>query len=325
MRISVGIFGWLVAVLISQFAFGQNQQNPHDVVVATVGNEQVTLAQVQVQLRATLGKRSVTEKAKPILMAAAARQLVNQLLVTAYLSDSKHAANKDQVNLRIEQLTNELAKTETKLADFLKQRNQTMDGLKQQIRWQTCWSSYLKEHLTDKNLKLFFDNNKNKYDGTQIRVAHLILGKAPDNSSDAGKLIARANAIKALIDQSKISWEAAVKKHSTSETSRDKGGDIGWIQRYQPMPEVFSKAAFRLKLNEVSSPVETKFGVHLIKCLEIKPGSKTLSKVKKQVSAGATRFLFDRIVRLQMAKTKPRYTGKCPYFDPDSGKLVNQQ
>ena len=314
----------IIAALLITGTISQSgwTQNPLEVVVATVGNEQITLAQVEAQLRGTLGKQKVPKEARPLLEAAAARQLVNQLLVATYLSDSKHAVNEDQVKLRIEQLTNELAKTETKLEDFLKQRGQSMDGLKQQIRWQTSWSLYLKEHLTDKNLKLFFEKHKSEYDGTKVHVAHLILGREPKGKSDSDKLVKRANAIKSMIDQSKLTWEAAVKSHSTSETSRDKAGDIGWIERHKPMPEVFSKAAFGLKVGEVSAPVETKYGVHLIRCLEIKEGTVSLSKVKKQVAAGATKFLFERLVRLQMEKTKPRYTGKCPYFDPDSGKLV---
>ena len=73
------------------------------------------------------------------------------------------------------------------------------------------------------------------------------------------------------------------------------GGDIGWIERREPMPEAFSAAAFALKPGEVSLPVETTFGVHLIQVLEVKPGTKTWQEAADRLKPAATLFLFRRL------------------------------
>ena len=104
----------------------------------------------------------------------------------------------------------------------------------------------------------------------EIHARHILL---PDEDS-AKKALAR---VKAGEDFAKVAKELS--KDPASE-----GGDLGWFTRERMVPE-FSEAAFKLKEGEISEPVKSQFGWHVIQL----QGTRTKSfppfdKVKEQAS-----------------------------------------
>jgi len=77
-------------------------------------------------------------------------------------------------------------------------------------------------------------------------------------------------------------FEEAAKKYSVCP-SASVGGDLGYFSRGQMVPE-FEKAAFSLEINEISKPVQTQFGYHIIKLVDRKKaGFKDFEEVEEEI------------------------------------------
>ncbi len=98
-------------------------------------------------------------------------------------------------------------------------------------------------------------NMTNNYN--QVRAEHILV-----------KTEAEAKDIKAKIEEGKISFEDAAKEYSQCP-SKANGGDLGYFGRGMMVKE-FETASFDGKVGQVSDPVQTQFGWHLIKVIDKK-------------------------------------------------------
>jgi peptidyl-prolyl cis-trans isomerase D len=78
-------------------------------------------------------------------------------------------------------------------------------------------------------------------------------------------------------------FEDLAKKDSEDDTTKDKGGDLGWIVDGQTAPEV-QQAAFNIPIGSVSDPIQTDYGVEIIKVLERETArTKSFDEVKASI------------------------------------------
>ncbi|RDI47875.1 peptidylprolyl isomerase [Falsibacillus pallidus] len=89
-----------------------------------------------------------------------------------------------------------------------------------------------------------------------------------------------AKEVKAKLDKGE-KFEDLAKQYSTDPGSKDKGGDLGWFGAGK-MDPAFEKAAYNLKVNEISEPVKSQFGYHIIQVTD-KKEKKSFADMKKKL------------------------------------------
>lgn len=95
----------------------------------------------------------------------------------------------------------------------------------------------------------------------QTHVSHILLRLSPQLSQE--QAIARLNDYRARIASGQASFESLAREFSQDGSSR-RGGDLGWVAPGQFVPE-FEQVMNGLRQGEVSAPVVSRFGVHLIR------------------------------------------------------------
>jgi parvulin-like peptidyl-prolyl isomerase len=291
-------------------------------VVARVNGQPIRAGEVRRAVEALLQDRRVDEGERKVLEAEALEQCIDRRLVLGYLDRRQLGVNRREVRLAVQRFERRLDQQGVKLADYLERGGVELEDLERRFAWQLGWQRYLDRYLTDENLARFFEQRRRDFDGTEVRVAHVLLAVKPGGGSeqlDAARR--RAGEIREEITSGKLSFEAAAEKYSQAPTAKW-GGDIGFMTRHKTMPEPFAEAAFALKPGEISPPVITSFGVHVIKCIEVKEGTRQWTDVRERLVSACTRYLFQWIAGRERATTNVEYTGAGPHFKPGTKELA---
>ena len=153
-----------------------------------------------------------------------------------------------------------------KLAEIKKQMGANFQMALQSSGYKTedDFKSALKLDLLQKkaaiaDIKVTEKEIKDAYQKTQpeIKARHILVA----DEKTAKEVIAKLNKGE---DFAKLA-----KQYSTDTTSAQNGGDLGWFGTGKMVPE-FEKAAYALKKNEISAPVKSQFGYHIIQLLDKK-------------------------------------------------------
>ena len=240
-------------------------------------------------------------KRVPVAHHAKARQdiisyLVDNALVELYLKDKVQVTEAD-VNKRIDAIREEAKKNNTTFEKILEQFDISEPEMRTDIAAEIRWESYLKTQFDDKKLAEYFEAHKENFDGTLVRAQHVLVNAPPDAAPEvkaaaktkieqlrgqiAQKISAELQKVPAGTDaQAKSDFNLQVTKRAFGEVaakesdcpSKSDGGDLGFFPRLGAMVEPFAQTAFGLQVGQISDPVETQFGYHLIVVTERKAG-----------------------------------------------------
>jgi peptidyl-prolyl cis-trans isomerase C len=252
---------------------------------ATVNGESITLADVDAVLKHTLPLTPLTAAQRRQMRVEVLSDMVDDLLLRQFLRKNGPKVDPAEIDSQLKAFGEKLKGEGKTLADFYKETGQTEAQVRE--AWTTAMqlTGYVKGVATEEQLKVYFAANKDHFDRVEVKVRHLVL-RVGKNATPAERAAAKEKleAIRTEIAAGKLDFAAAAKKHSHCP-SGPTGGDIGYIFRKGGLvDEAFAKAAFALKVGELSGVVETDFGFHILQVTDRKPGTPgTYEKVATDV------------------------------------------
>jgi len=183
----------------------------------------------------------------------------------------------DKVNKRIAQLKKQFyGNSDQRYLKTLKQQGLTEDQAKEEVKAQLISEELFKKvtgsvKVSSDEVKAYYNSHKSQYGQPQTRdVRHILVAKKALADSLYAQLKAGANFAK------------LAKKYSKDPGSASNGGKLT-ISKGQTVP-AFDKTAFSLKTGELSPPIHTQYGYHIIQALSAVKAAQTTSLSKVQAS-----------------------------------------
>ncbi len=226
-------------------------------------------AYYQLTLRSELAEDLIRRR----LLQQAARRMSIQIEPNELLSEVKQQLWRflEQNGVPPEQIEQALNDPKTYQSAFTQ-------GLMELTRWQLL-EERLRERVvgpldpTDAELRQYYEERKLRYYTPElVRVRHILIRLSED--APATDVEAAQDKLMEIRSQwaKGANFSELARRYSEDELTVPQGGDYGWIQRGDPTGEDFVDAAFSLRTpGDVSAPVRTKRGLHLIQLVERRP------------------------------------------------------
>ncbi len=149
-------------------------------------------------------------------------------------------------------------------------------------------SSFAAPAIKEDDVRALYESRKSKYVGNDQRLVSHILIQLPADAKASAISAAEAKAAQ-IAEQARLpnaDFAALAKANSDDVGSKAAGGDLGWIARDGSNDAAFEAAAFAMQAGQISAPVRTQFGWHVIQVRDVKAGiAKTYEDVKPELEA----------------------------------------
>ena len=177
--------------------------------------------------------------------------------------------------------------TEEQFDNYLKHGRVTLESIKARIRDKKALEKLIESKgnlgVSDDEGKEFYAKNERFYiEKAGVRASHVLV-KLPEKATGEQEKAAMAK-VKDVQKRIKAGDDfAELAKKFSEGPSAPKGGDLGFFGNGQMVKE-FEEAAFAMKVGDISGPVRTRFGFHIIKVVDKREErKKSFDEVKEQI------------------------------------------
>ncbi len=281
------LFLYMCAIFLCQAEMAKSEEEVIDGLVAVVGDEIILLSDMQKQLSGEMMRRKLDYNETPRTVLLGLRDeivtgMVDDLLIiekakqdTTIVLDPKDIDL--EVNSRMSDLRRQMGSEEAYKGEFenyglteLQFRNMVRVWVtKEFLKYR--FMSDLERHIsvTPQEIESWITAHKDSLPAVpeQFKVSHILL--YPRVSEE--KKQAAVKKIKGILERVRAGEDFAelAKQYSEDPGNSESGGDLGYFKRDE-FDKDFTVAAFALQKGEISDPIETVFGYHIIKVEDIR-------------------------------------------------------
>lgn len=189
-------------------------------------------------------------------------EVLTQLISLKVLED-KYDVSDDDVNAEIDSIKEQVGED---FESILEMQGLTEDALKKEIRNGLLQEAAVTDgiEVSDEEMEKYYENMK-----TEVKASHILV---EDEET--------ANKVKKELDDGG-DFKKLAKKYSTDDSNKDDGGDLGFFTVGTMVPE-FEEKAFAMKKDELSDPVQSDFGYHIILVTDKKDSEEEIGSFEEE-------------------------------------------
>jgi len=235
-------------------------------VLATIDGEPVTVYELNQFAERTIRGRQVKSGDQALLLDA----LITEKLVSKEVTDKGVVVRDEDVDRYIDGIKERNKINDEQLKQALTQQGLTLDSYRAQIREDIQRQQLIsheirgKVNVTPEEVQRYYEAHKSEYSTPdKVQLAHIVFRLPPNASPEqVAAAMAKAEEVQGRLKKGADFGELA--KEVSEDPSGQNGGELGWFKKGE-MLEPLEKGAETVKVGEVSAPIRTSVGVHIIK------------------------------------------------------------
>lgn len=259
-------------------------------VVAVVEGAEIEGAELEKNLTTYLASRNIPVDELPPAERARGYKLILEEMIKEKLVGKRAA----EIKVADEEIAETLKKlgAEEEIKAQVAANGMTMEKLRENIRISLQQDHWLDAEIaktggvSDKDAETFYKENNGKFvSPPEVRASHILVSVSPQ--ADPKEVAEKEKAAQAIAARVKKGEDFGKLAQELSEdpSAKQNSGDLDFFPKERMVPE-FSEVAFKMKKGEISEPVRSQFGYHVIKVTDLKASETVpLEKVKPKLMA----------------------------------------
>jgi parvulin-like peptidyl-prolyl isomerase len=225
-------------------------------------------------------------------------QMINETILMQEAKRLNLSATEEEVSARIDSIIAENGITVEDFQTALAKSNLTVDYARNFYKKELALSKLLKLEvfdkvvITERDIERYYDDNLDYFKIPEsVNVSHILIchNESVQCISNLTKEEARKKAISVEAKINDTNFGLIAYEYSDDPAAKESFGNLNWISKDASYDQTFMNATFALQTREVSQPVETRYGYHIIKVFERKPESiLNISSVSDQINQTIT-------------------------------------